>query len=274
MTTLIDGVFFEKHDEYAICHVESLSDEMKTLIRDNLTSICHGAARAETFAGAPLYGYNATLRSFRDRYKKKPSNTKIGMIGELLSHILITKIFEDFEVASAFFNLEEKSIKKGFDLILFNPEDQTAWITEVKSGSLHKGKNHDQTTSDLLKTARADLVKRLNESKTTYWYNAINHVQCTVKNNKDYKRTLELILVGEGSFAEEGRAASNDNCVVLVASLFGPLTTKISTTPAKVFIQDLNSKNLFYDSIAFCIQKNTYEKIADFLFSEIDEVIS
>jgi hypothetical protein len=271
MTKLIDGVIFNKYDGLAVCHIEYLSKEIKDVIRDNLVSICHGAARAERFAEASLYSYNATLKSFHGRYQKKPPETKIGMIGEFLSHILLTKIFDEFNIASAFFNLEEKSIKKGFDLILFRPEDQTGWITEVKSGNLHKGKNHDQTTTDLLRAAKADLVKRLNESEITYWHNAINTVQCAVNENNDDKKTLEEILLSEGNFAEEGRAASNDNCVVLIASLFEPLSTRITPSPAKLFLQKLNADQAFLENIIFCIQKGTHEKVADFLFSEIGE---
>jgi len=271
MVEVIDGVFVEKQNDFAICHIHNLSSEVEALIRKNLTAICHGS-RVHNYGGARLFSYKATLESFLERYEKKAPDTKMGMIGEFLSHILLPKIFDEFDVASAFFNLEEKSIKKGFDLILYKPQDQSAWITEVKSGNLHKGKDHDQTTKDLLGTAKADLVKRLNESETMYWYNAVNSVQCSLDENRDYKKTLEEILLDEGGAADQGKALSSDNCVVLVASLFEPLTNTITTTPATTTLKKINDDGHFLETIVFCIQKATYTKVVEFLTSEKAEV--
>lgn len=176
MANDIEGVDFSANDKYAICHIHSLSDELKGLIRSNLSTICHGSHIAD-YLNQPLYNYQATIASFIERYEKKTENTQKGMIGEFLSHILITNLFDDYDIASAFFNLEEKSIKKGFDLLLYNTSDDSVWITEVKSGNLHKEKNHDQTTKSLLNDAKADLMKRLNEQEKQYWHNAINHVR-------------------------------------------------------------------------------------------------
>ncbi len=57
------------------------------------------------------------------------------MLGELLSHVIILKLFPNFEVVSPFFNMEEKSIRKGFDLLLYEASTNNIWITEVKSGA-------------------------------------------------------------------------------------------------------------------------------------------
>ncbi|MTB65395.1 hypothetical protein GKR48_00830 [Providencia sp. wls1943] len=64
-----------------------------------------------------MYRYAPTLQAFLERYENTSENTKKGMIGELLSHIIINEFFDNFEIASPFFNLEEKSIKK--DLTYF-----------------------------------------------------------------------------------------------------------------------------------------------------------
>jgi hypothetical protein len=176
----IDGVCFERKDGYAVCHLTELSEDLKSIIRKNLRSICHGSLVVHEYGEDPLYSYVETLNSFFERYDSKTDDTKKGMIGELLTHVLFTELFDEFDIATAFFNLEENSIKKGFDLIMFRPKENVAWITEVKSGELHKGKNVDETTSDLLYAARADLYKRLNEQKKTYWYNAVNSVRNTL----------------------------------------------------------------------------------------------
>ena len=264
----IDGVNFDRDGDYAICHVEYLSDAIKELIRANLSTICHGTHITD-YADGPLFGYKATLESFLERYDSKVANTKKGMVGEFLSHILITELFDEFEVASAFFNLEEKSIKKGFDLLLYKSLDDSVWITEVKSGNLHKNKTCNQTNRELLNTAKTDLNVRLNEQEKMYWYNAVNSVRCSVNDEKDYKNTLVKILREEGSAAALKKAKSCDNCVVLVANLFEPLSTRITQAPVRNFLKKTNAAKLFAKTVVFCIQKETYSKVIQFLKSEV-----
>lgn len=263
----ISGVVFERKDEYAICHVDSFSDELKELIRTNLTAICHGAYLS-SFEDEPLYCYESTLESFIDRYKTKTEETKKGMIGEFLSHILITNYFDEFDIVSPFFNLEEKSIKKGFDVLLCNQEDNSLWITEVKSGGLHQNKDCDQTSRVLLNSAKADLNKRLNDSETMYWYNATNSVNCTLSGETDYKDVLLKIIRTEGGNASKGDATSHDNNVVLVSVLFSTLEEKITSESVKKFLDSITEKALFSRTIVFSMQKETYSKVADFILSE------
>ncbi|MBW2185914.1 MAG: DUF1837 domain-containing protein [Deltaproteobacteria bacterium] len=268
MDKKIDGINFKRNDNYAICHIEYLSADIKELIRANLSTICHGSYTSD-YSDDPLFGYEATLASFLDRYKSKAPQTQKGMVGEFLSHILITALFDEFDVVSAFFNLEEKSIKKGFDLLLYKSLDDSVWITEVKSGNLHKGKTHDQTTSTLLNSAKGDLNGRLNEQEKMYWYNAVNSVRCALNDEKDYKNTLLGILIKEGNTAAQKKANSTDNCVVLVSNLFEPLDNRITEEPPKKLLVNINKEAIFSETVVFCIQKTTYSRVINFLESEV-----
>jgi hypothetical protein len=263
----IEGVKFNRDGDSAICYVEFLSDEIKALIRKNLTTICHGSLNS-AYSGVALYNYETTLNSFLERYKGKPEKTKKGMIGEFLSHILITELFEEFDVVTPYFNLEEKSIKKGFDLLLYKRLDNSVWITEVKSGELHKDKNHDQTALVLLKAAKDDLEERLNKQEVTYWYNAVNAVNASLSGKKDYKDALVGILLKEGSDAAQKQAKSNDNCVILVSNLFEPLDIKVSKEVIKSFQDEINEAKIFASTVVFCLQKETYLRVVDFIESE------
>ena len=268
MPKTIDGVTLHRNGDYAICYVSNISSDLKELIKKNLATICHGSHVTE-YPDEPLFGYQATLNSFLERYDAKPDLTKKGMIGEFLSHILITELFDEFDIASAYFNLEEKSIKKGFDLLLYNSESSSVWITEVKSGNLHKNKNHDQTTLDLINTAKDDLDGRLNKPEQMYWLNAVNSVRSSLNDEKDYKKILVKILVNKGGEATKGLSKSSDVCVVLVSNLFEPLSTKITDSPAKAFLAKIGKKNPFAKVLVFCIQKETFSKIVDFLRIEV-----
>jgi hypothetical protein len=267
MSKLIDGVSVSRNGDYAICHIDNISDQLKDLIRAKLTSICHGSFVSD-YKNVPLISYKATLKSFLERYKNKADTTKIGMIGELLSHTLIPEYFEEFEVVSAFFNMEEKSIRKGFDLILYRSTDPSVWITEVKSGNLHKDKDHDETVWDLLDTAKADLNTRLNAQEMTFWLNALYSVRKSIGDTADYKGTLESILLGYGEKATNETASSDDKFVVLVSSLFEPLKTKIRVKTAASFHKKVSMTKTFSKVVVFCMQKTTYSKVAEFLENE------
>lgn len=165
----MDGVTFKQVDQYALCCVESFSDELKLALRENLTRICHGADQASK--DRAIYKYPATIKHFwNERYSRKPWETRIGMLGELLSHVIILKLFPNFDVVSPFFNMEEKSIRKGFDLLLYEASTNNIWITEVKSGGRGADKTSCSATSALLRLARDDLKKRLAEPELNHWY--------------------------------------------------------------------------------------------------------
>lgn len=266
----INGVVLEKHEDWAICYIKSLSNELKKLIRKNLATICHGSHISE-YGDQPLFGYEATLSSFLGRYEGKSEETKIGMVGEFLAHILITELFDEFHIATAFFNLEEKSIRKGFDLVLYRANDKSIWITEVKSGSQLKGKSHDETTRALLNRARADVHSRLNKQETMYWYNAVNSVRASVSNTKSYKESLVHILNQKGSAAVKHEAKSIESSVMLISALFEPLKPRVSTSTPRVFLESLQKKKQFNSVVVLCIQKETYTRIMGFLASEIEE---
>jgi hypothetical protein len=258
MTNPINGVDFIKHDSHGLVHINHISDELKAIIRKNLISICHGTAHSNS----ATYGYKATLNSFLCRYDKKTEAQKKGTIGEFLAHLMITELFANLKISSAFFNLEEKSMKKGFDLVIYDTEENIVWITETKSGSLHKNKNHDETTLELLNTGKNDLLKRLNQNEIQYWLNAINHVRSAVKDTNDYKDALINILDSDyGSSAATGTAKSTDKNVILVSNLFEPLNVKITETPAK----SINTASIFKKTLVLCIQKGTYQNFVDFL---------
>lgn len=86
----------------------------------NLTLICHGRDKADSTRR--MYSYKSTVKEFVKRYKEnnvlQGNNRNKGMIGELLFHILITEE-QLYSPVSAFFNLEERSFKKGFDVAYY-----------------------------------------------------------------------------------------------------------------------------------------------------------
>lgn len=262
----MDGVSLKQFDEYALCCVEALSDELKAALRDNLSRICHGVEQASQ--NREMYKYTATIKSFWCRYSEKTPKTKMGMLGELLSHVIILKLFTQFEVVSPFFNLEEKSIKKGFDILLYDSSQKNVWITEVKSGEIHKNKTTCGTTLDLLSKARDDLKKRLAEQELNHWQNAIHAARIAIKSKADYRDLVIDILETEGDLVVKNSANSQDNNVFLVSTLFSDVTQQVAETTISKFTSELAGKSLFKSIFVLSLHKGTLKKLEDFLKAE------
>lgn len=266
MGKVMDGVSFKQVDQYALCCIEYLSDELKGTLRENLTRICHGVDQASR--DRAIFKYPATLRAFWDRYSSKPWKTKMGMLGELLSHVVILKLFPDFDVVSPFFNMEEKSIRKGFDLLLYECSKNNVWITEVKSGGLGVDKTPCAATQALLAKARDDLKGRLAEQELNHWQNAINAARNSIHAKADYREAVLEILELEGDMTEENAATASDNNVFLISVLFSDVSQRVAEKTISKFTSDLVSKSVFKTVLVLSLHKGTLERLEDFLRME------
>ncbi|MCG6540657.1 hypothetical protein MCB86_11300 [Pseudomonas sp. KSR10] len=263
----MDGVSFKQVDQYAMCCVENFSDELKQALRENLTRICHGADQASK--DRAIYKYPATIKHFwEERYSRKTWETRIGMLGELLSHVIILKLFPDFDVVSPFFNMEEKSIRKGFDLLLYETSKNNVWITEVKSGGKGKDKTSCAATSALLRLARDDLKKRLAEPELNHWLNAINAARNAIHNKAKYRDSVIEILELEGDLAEDNGATASDNSVFLISALFSDVSQAIAEQTVSKFSTKLVADSVFKTVWVLSLHKGTMEKLEAFLKTE------
>lgn len=262
----LNGVKILFKNGYGLCHISNFSDELKQALKNHLTRICHGETHSTS--GYAMYRYKPTVEAFLERYEKKPIKTQKGMIGEFLSHIIINELFDDFETASPYFNLEEKSIKKGFDLLLYSTSDHKIWITEVKSGGLRKGKDENATTQILLNTAYNDLKTRLNENEINHWANAMNAASVAVSQHRSYKGAVLDLLASEGEKTSEKKSTSTDNYVFFISNLFHDIKFKTIEKTVMDFHKSMVEKAEFADVFCFSIQKSTLSKIVDFLREE------
>ena len=262
----LNGVQILFKNGYGLCHISNFSDELKQVLKNHLTRICYGENHATS--GYAMYRYKPTIEAFLERYEKKPVKTQKGMIGEFLSHIIINELFDDFETASPFFNLEETSIKKGFDLLLYSSLNHKVWITEVKSGDIRKGKDVNATTQILLNTAYNDLKTRLNENEMNHWTNAMNAASVAISQHRNYKDVVLNLLSSEGEKSSEKKSTSTDNYVFLIANLFHDISSKTLEKTVMDFHKNMVKKKEFADVFCFSIQKSTLSKIVNFLIEE------
>ena len=169
-----------------LINIEEIDNKLEKFLDDSITSICEG------YTVTNINIVKKRLINFLE--SKKDSGTEIGAIAEFFTHLYLNEI--GFKQEFLFFNLEEGSIKKGFDgyYSLVNEE----WIFESKSGSIDSKKiSH----SGKIKEAYNDLVKTIaGKKKNNPWQNAYNHAchidvnaNVTIRNNLK-KLSEEFIL--------------------------------------------------------------------------------
>lgn len=142
-------------------NIPTLNDKIKEHIDTNIVAICEGGADTDV----------ATIKQRLTTFlsSKKGTTTEMGAIAEFFGHLYLTEI--GFKQEFLFLNLEEGSIKKGFDgYYTFNND---AWIYESKSGSIKTdGASHEAKIS----LAYSDLKTKISgESANNPWQNAYNH---------------------------------------------------------------------------------------------------
>ncbi len=266
---MLAGVEFEKSETGSLCFtIESLSDELREVVRARLSEICHGAAKASR--KTIIYSYQKTLSAFFEKFDTKSAETQKGMIGELLTHVLFLHYEGEFRAVSPFFNMEEDSIKKGFDLVLHHEATSQVWFVEVKAGECGVETSINKLGS-LLSLAKNDLKTALNSERNTLWQNAVNGASLVIQ-NPGLKSQIETLLEKYNEKAVAGDAASTDYNAVLVAVCFSG--TQSFATGAEFEGRHTRQKDMkeFRDVMSIALQKDTIQSVIAFLRSELDDV--
>lgn len=271
---LIPGITKEDYTDYILYYVDNLSNELKTEIRNRLVLICHGAEQAKS--SSKIYSYKETLKEFIKRYNTdNPSWTdrKKGLVGELLVHVVL-EIEGRFTSASPFFNMEERSFKKGYDIALIDEKTNELWIAEVKSGEKQSGqKNASSAIVGLINAAKNDLNSRLNDSDTTLWLNALNAARVSMRNSSHQKDAVIKLLEQCGDNAADGISSSNTFNVILSGTLFHSVNEHMQASKIGAKYSKIIADGLFKKVFILAIQKSTFKAVYDFLESEVNNEI-
>jgi len=188
----INGIRTIENNNYSIFYIDSFSDEFKQIIRDQLQGIWSGFAEVDSLQ--EFYSYKNTLTWFLERYNSKSVSTRKGMIAELLSHILLNYQNNKLISLSILKNKEEKSIKKGFDIIYCHLEDHKLWYTEVKSGRSETGnENSSDYNKVLLNRAKTSITGMIDERRNSLWESALYDVTAMIEESKGRLNFRQLL---------------------------------------------------------------------------------
>lgn len=146
-----------------IIDIKSLSISLKEYIDEHFVSICEGNS------GTSL---NEVKEIIIDFLRTKNNRTKMGATAEFFLHLYLKYI--GFKQECLFLNLEERSIKKGFDGYYSLNNDE--FIMESKSGSSETDNiNHNNKIKEAYTDLKNNLAGKSKKSKNNPWKNAYNH---------------------------------------------------------------------------------------------------
>lgn len=258
----IEAVEVSKSGKVRLCRITDLSDEFKEYIKDELANISFGQAEVNTLP--KYYDLKNTLTTFFDRYDTKSPEIQIGMIGELISHLLIPKIDNELTSLSIFLNKEERSIKKGFDIVYGDLDKKILWYSEVKSGEKSAGFTSDDANIKLINRSYNDIKEKLTGTRVSLWQAAIFDLAHVFEEANAL--TAKKLLSEDSPILR--RPNLNDKQVILVSVLFEDVGYPVNIEVICSHLALLVDKNEFRDIIIFSFQKSTLEKIVSFLREE------
>ena len=170
-----------------IIDIQSIDGLLKDYLDQEIVKICEGISD-DSIEEVKTY----LVKFFK---KKEGSTIEIGAIAEFFIHLYLGSI--GFNQEFLFTNLEELSIKKGFDGYYTFGSDE--WLLESKSGNIS---TEEISHHSKIKEAFHDLKKKIagkSESENDPWKNAFRHASLVqvgsaddlLKNLKKFSRQFQ-----------------------------------------------------------------------------------
>lgn len=144
-----------------VIEIETIDQDFRNFIDEKIRLITEGVTDTD------IVKIKKRLYDFLQR--KKGTTIEMGAVAEFMVHLYMNE--NGFKQEFVFFNLEERSIKKGFDG--YYTIDYKEWILESKSGTIStSGISHKSKFLE----AYADLEKKVKDAEgNNPWRNAYNH---------------------------------------------------------------------------------------------------
>ena len=200
-----------------------------------------------------IYSLKQAKSDIKNILENKTVEQKHGAVAEFFSHIVLRN--KGFVQQCLFRNLEEKSMKKGFDgLYSLN---YNFWIMESKSAitdQLHKSKIYE---------AINDIKKRVEDlSKNNPWINAANHIM-VLQNGKDIPSILKKIKRLSLDFINKRSHYISEFKIIPVSTLF--IKNKQDLNETINDITKLLTGSLYDDIIVVCIDNYLFDCFLNYL---------
>lgn len=233
-------------------NIEKIDDSLKKYLDKKLIKICKGNRAIK------LATVKKEFISYLER--KKVSNLLTGSVAEFFVHLFLTK--KKFKQEFLYFNLEEGSIKKGFDGYYSKNEEE--WVVESKSSKIPKKTNH----SIKINEAYVGLKNKIEGSDNINnpWENAYNHAGNISVNSK--KTILDKLNILSEDYTNEKYRTVNEFNIIPCSTIFmeddwEEINTKELTKKITIFLSD----KVFKKIILICINKKSLNSLKQYLES-------
>ncbi|CAH6823335.1 conserved hypothetical protein [Vibrio chagasii] len=234
-----------------VIEIESITEEMKNLLNKYFVSICEGDSDSEI---------SLVKKRLVKFLETKNEATQMGAVAEFFVHLYLNQL--NFKQEFLFFNLEENSIKKGFDG-LFSKDTET-FLVESKSGNITtKGISHKSK----LNTAYSDLKDyvsgRSEKGRNNPWRNAYNHAcHIDVCSEKSLRKKIKKL----SEMYDEGDYTHVKDYKIIPCSTIFLNSIWDNEENSKILNENDFLKNYECSSLdAVCISKTSLELFKDYL---------
>jgi hypothetical protein len=229
-----------------ICNDEE--ETIKQKLKQLLVTICYGKEQEEL----EIISFDETIEELNKRIERKTDEQKAGMIGELLFHLKSFEKLKNYSNISIYLNREERSVKKGFDVLLF--DGKKVWYTEVKSRENAQNENITDSHVSKIQEAITDVKGKFSSNNKNYWLTAKSNIANVEE--KELKKQIADILTKEIDEQIEKNAIG-------VSAVFKKDIDNIDKKKVKKVLD--REKNNFKNIVAVCISHEDYKKMVKIL---------
>lgn len=228
-------------------NIKEIRDDLKALIDKHIVSIC------DSEDDATIIIVKKELRKF---FISKDLKTQMGAVAEFIVHLYLKEI--GFNQECLFLNLEEGSIKKGFDGYYTFSSDE--WIMESKSGSIRTNRiSHKKK----IKEAFDDLKSKIGgNASNNPWKNAFSHAKIVGSSDNILQNIRKL----SNMYTLEQYPDMNELNIIPTSTIFHedtwiPENVQSQHDDVHTAISDMQFKCIN----AICINKNSMSKLLEYL---------
>ncbi|MDY7766839.1 hypothetical protein [Aeromonas caviae] len=166
----------------SVITITEITPPLKKYIDKNIVSICEGATDSEI---------DDIKHQYLNFLSTKNTTTKHGSVAEFFVHLYLRS--EGYRQEFMFFNLEEGSIKKGFDGV-FTKNNQE-FIVESKSGLSSTQKiSHSLKLREAYNDIRDYVSGKTTKGNNNPWRNAYNHAsQIDINTKKSVREKFKQL---------------------------------------------------------------------------------
>jgi len=240
-------------NDYITIHflnIDEIEHDFEELIIASIRQICGGR-----YSEYSLDFFKGRLTDFF-REKLSDRRTAMGAIAEFIIHVHLNNL--SFSQECMFFNLEELSIKKGFDGYYSFGGEQ--WIMESKS-SEDIEKKHDGKIREAYSDLKNKIETRVSNNP---WYNAYNHMR-TVNVNTDVSIVSRVRQFSEEFQRGTYQQIANFNIMPCSTLYLGDSWTPINNDELETKLTELCQRIDYQKIHIICINNRDFERIINMI---------